>query len=193
MTEPPNNAGRPSVGLVELALGFGKVAVLSFGGGLTAWARLVIVEQRKWLEDEEFLSALTFCRVLPGPNQLNMAVYVGARLRGFPGVMAAVLGLWTLPFLIILGLGIAYFHYHDVPEVRQVLRGVTAASVGMTLAMGIKVGARYFKRIDALVFITVAFVAAGIMRWPLLPTLAVLGPLAVYWYWPRLPAEKKEA
>src|SRR5262245_43927733 len=116
MTDASNPQARPPVALTDLALGFGKVAVLSFGGGLTAWARLVIVEQRRWLEDEEFLSALTFCRVLPGPNQLNMAVYVGARLRGFPGVLAAVFGLWTLPFLIVLGLAVAYFHYHDVPE-----------------------------------------------------------------------------
>ena len=190
---PPSPAPRPPVTLSELALGFGKIAVLSFGGGLTAWAQLVIVEQRKWLDDEEFLSALTLSRILPGPNQLNMAVYVGSRLRGLPGVAAAVIGLWTLPLIIILALGFAYFHYHHVPAVSQVLRGVTAASVGMTIAMGLKVGQRYVRQIDAILLIVAAFVAAGIMRWPLLPTLAVLGPLAVAWYWPRKPAPPQEA
>ena len=54
MTEP---ATKP--GLLELALTFNKISLASFGGGLSAWARRVIVEEKKWLDDEEFLSALT--------------------------------------------------------------------------------------------------------------------------------------
>ncbi len=69
MTEP---ATKPR--LLELALTFNKISLASFGGGLSAWARRVIVEEKKWLDDEEFLSALTLSRVLPGANQMNFAV-----------------------------------------------------------------------------------------------------------------------
>jgi len=183
MTE--SQATVPSVSLTDLALGFGKIAIASFGGGLSAWARLIIVEQRRWLNDDEFLSALTLCRVLPGPNQLNMAVYVGTRLRGWPGALAALVGLLTLPFLIVLGLAVIYFNYHHMPQVKSFLRGVTAASVGLTLSMGFKVIGHYRTDVAAWLFIAAAFVSAGILRWPLLPTLVVLGSLGIYWYWPR--------
>jgi DNA-directed RNA polymerase specialized sigma24 family protein len=76
MTEP---ATKP--GLLELALTFNKISLASFGGGLSAWARRLIVEEKKWLDDEEFLSALTLSRVLPGANQMNFAVYVGNRFH----------------------------------------------------------------------------------------------------------------
>lgn len=133
----------PKVSLANIVMGFSKIAVASFGGGLSAWSRLVIVEQRRWMSDEEFLSALTFCRVLPGANQINMAVYVGARLRGFPSVLSALLGLLALPTCIVAAMAVVYFHYRQVPALSSALRGVTAASVGMTLAMGFQVGARY--------------------------------------------------
>jgi len=74
MTEPTT---KPR--LLELALTFNRISLSSVGSGLSAWARRVIVEEKKWLDDEEFLSALTLSRVLPGANQMNFAVYVGNR------------------------------------------------------------------------------------------------------------------
>ena len=89
MTEPrpaaPPAPRRQPVSLSALALAFLKIALSSLGGGLSAWALRVIVEERRWLTEEQFLAALTICRILPGPNQVNMAVYVGTRLRGLPG------------------------------------------------------------------------------------------------------------
>jgi chromate transporter len=177
----------PPVSLASLAMGMCQVTMFSFGGGVSAWAQLVIVEQRRWLSEEEFLSALTFCRVLPGANQLNMAVYVGARLRGFPGVLAALAGMLTLPFCFILLLGYVYLQYHDVPEVKDALHGAAAATVALMLALGFKTAAKSCKRVDDVVFLLVTFFAVGVKRWSLIPTLSLLAPLAVWWYWPREP------
>ncbi len=188
MTEPTPSPLSPPT-LLDLMLGFGKIAVVSFGGGLSAWARQVVVEERRWLDDDDFLSALTLCRILPGPNQLNLAVYVGTRTRGFPGAIAALIGLLTLPIGIILALGAVYFAYRDEPQVQAVLRGITAASVGLTLSMGFKVLPRYKTDPMAWALIVASFIAAGVMRYPLLPTLAVLCPIAIAWYWPRKPRE----
>ena len=118
MTEP---ATKPR--LLELALTFNKISLVSFGGGLSAWARRVIVEEKKWLDDEEFLSALTLSRVLPGANQMNFAVYVGNRFHGFEGAIAAVLGLITVPFLIILALAYVYVPpQHDTCDTGRAAR-----------------------------------------------------------------------
>ncbi|HEV7731474.1 MAG TPA: chromate transporter [Candidatus Binatia bacterium] len=173
------------VSLVALAAGFLKIALASFGGGLSAWARVVVVEERKWLGDEEFLSALTLCRVLPGPNQVNMAVFVGTQLRGMPGALAALLGLLGVPLLIIVGLGVAYFHYHHVPQLQSVLGGAVAAATGMALSMGFKVGGPLLHDPVALALAVAAFVAVGLLHWSLVAVVVVLGGFGMWWYWPR--------
>ena len=83
---------RPNPSLVELALTFNHIALASFGGGLSAWSREVIVVEKGWMAEEEFLSAITMCRILPGANQVNLAVFVGAKFRGVLGAIAAVIG-----------------------------------------------------------------------------------------------------
>ena len=69
---------RANPSLLELALTFNHIALASFGGGLSAWSREVIVVEKGWMAEEEFLSAITMCRILPGANQVNLAVFVGA-------------------------------------------------------------------------------------------------------------------
>ena len=88
------------VSLLKLASTFNGIALASFGGGLSAWSREIVITRRGWLTDAEFLSAMMLCRLLPGANQVNVAVFVGARMRGAPGALAAVLVLITVPFEI---------------------------------------------------------------------------------------------
>jgi chromate transporter len=173
------------VSLAALAGGFLKVALASFGGGLSAWSRQVVVEEKRWLGDEEFLSALTLCRVLPGPNQVNMAVFVGTQLRGVPGAFAALAGLIGVPLAIVIGLGVAYFHYHHVPQLQSVLAGAVAAATGMALSMGFKVGGPLLRDPVGLALAVAAFVTVGVLRWPLVAVVVVLGGFGMWWYWPR--------
>ena len=81
--EPTRDAEK--VSLFELAWTFNHIALASFGGGLSAWSREVLVVEKKWMGEEEFLSAMTMCRILPGANQVNMAVFVGTKMAGIPG------------------------------------------------------------------------------------------------------------
>ena len=168
---------RPS--LFELALTFNHIALASFGGGLSAWSREVVVVEKNWMEDEDFLSAVTMCRILPGANQVNLAVFVGVKFRGIPGALAAVFGLTLVPVLIVLALSYFYFQFHEVPAVQGILKGAAAAAVALTLSMVVL--------IPALLFLAV-FLMNGIARWPLLACLSLLAPLAVLWAWPK---EKK--
>ncbi len=131
---------KPSISLLDLAFTFNHIALASFGGGLSAWSREVLVVEKKWMEEEEFLSAVTMCRILPGANQVNLAVFVGTKMRGIPGAISAVVGLTTIPVVIILALGYAYFKFHEVPALKGVLRGATAAAVALTLSMAFKTG-----------------------------------------------------
>lgn len=191
-------AARPDtklpVTLIGLALTFLKIAMVSLGGGMSAWALRVLVEERRWLTDEEFLGALTLCRILPGANQVNLAVHVGTRYRGVPGAAAALAGLTLVPLAIILVLGVLYFSHHQVPALKDSMNGLVAAAAGMTLAVGVKLGAQYRRDPVAIVLASAAFVGMAVLRWPLLLVLGVLAPIGVGWYWPRgTPAQKGQA
>ena len=176
---PPGD--RP-VALFALALAFLKIAISSLGGGLSAWALRVIVEERRWLTEEEFLAALTICRILPGPNQVNMAVYVGTRFRGLPGAVAALAGLTLVPLGLVLGVGALYFGHRDNHGLRAVMTGLAAAAAGMTLSVGVKLGAGYLRQPMAMALAALAFVTVGYLKWPLLLVIGTLGPMGVLWY-----------
>jgi chromate transporter len=173
----------PPPTLRELFLLFNRLTLVSFGGGLTAWARKLIVEDKGWLDDAEFLSACALARVLPGANQANFAIYVGHRFRGLSGAIAALLGLTLVPFCIVVGLAWMYFDTGTPPGVQDALRGVTAAAVGLALAAGLKAGDGFFRRPAALTFITVAFVGSVLLHLPLPAVLAILAPLAFLLAW----------
>ena len=172
------------VSLWDIAASYLRVSLSSFGGGLSAWAQLIVVEERKWLTNEEFLAAFGLCRILPGPNQINFAIYVGLRLRGTRGALAALAGLIIVPFVILVSLGIAYFHLQNIQSVSAALRGMSAVAVGMTLGTGFKLSRRYAFTPWTFFIMVAAFITIGVFRRPLLPVLAVLVPLniMVSWY-----------
>ncbi|MDX1870859.1 chromate transporter [Mycolicibacterium sp. 120266] len=173
------------VSLRELALTFNHIALASFGGGLSAWSREVLVVEKQWLGEAEFLSAMTMCRILPGANQVNMAVFAGTKMRGLPGAVAAVVGLCFMPLVIILVLSFVYFRFKEVPAVKGVLHGASAAAVALTLTMVIKTGQKCLTGVVPVLLFAGAFVLNGVLRWPLLETLAILAPLSLLWAWPR--------
>src|SRR5438445_13891263 len=92
---------RERVRLATIAAVFSRIGLSSFGGGLIAWMHREAVERRRWLGDQEFLSGLAICQVLPGGNMVNMSVYLGTRLRGAIGALTAVLGLMRLAVLVV--------------------------------------------------------------------------------------------
>jgi chromate transporter len=181
----PEASSAPVVTLTSLALCFLQIALSSFGGGLSAWTQRIVVERRRWLDNEQFLTAVTISRLFPGPNQVNMAIFVGQHFKGLPGALAALVGLLGIPLAILLTLGWAYFHFHTVPELRATLSGVVAAAAGMALSMGFKLVGGYLRQPAAMVFGVAAFAGVSLFHFSLPLVVLVLAPLAMAWYWPR--------
>ncbi|MFS6826234.1 chromate transporter [Cyanobium sp. ATX 6F1] len=175
----------PPPGLRALFIGMLQVSLSSFGGGLSAWSQRIVVEQRRWMTNESFLTGLTVARLFPGPNQINMAVYIGASFRGLVGAAVALAGMLLLPFTALMLVGLLYFHFHELPSVDRVLAGVVAAAAGMALSMGFKILDQYWRDPMALVLAAVTFVAMVVFHVQLIPLVLVAGPLAMAWYWPR--------
>ena len=174
------NEASPSTvpGRWELFLRFTQVAVSGFGG-VTPFARRMLVEERRWLNDEEFTDVLSLCQLLPGPNIVNIAVCVGARYHRARGAFAAFTGLMAAPFVIVLALGALYTQYGHLPAVSALFRGISAAASGLVVAMGLKMAASRRLRSVMALFAVATFVGIALLRLPLVAVLLGVAPLGV--------------
>src|SRR5207248_5080704 len=112
------------VPLSALFIGFLRVSLSGFGGGLV-WARRVVVEQRRWMDEQEFAETLTLCQLMPGPNIVGITVCVGAKLRGAIGAIAAVAGFILVPWTIGLALGGLVLGHADIAVLQGILGGLS--------------------------------------------------------------------
>jgi chromate transporter len=176
-SEPPIR-----VTLGELYRGFLGTGARGFGGTLP-WARRMMVEERRWLTEREFVDLFSLCNFLPGPNVSSMSVIVGARFRGVAGSLAALGGLLTVPLTTILTLAALYARFGQAAGVEAMLRGVGAAAGGLVLASGLRMASAVGRTPRVLVFLVAAFVSVAVLRWPLVPVLLGLGSLSVLAAW----------
>jgi chromate transporter len=166
------------VGKAELFLGFLKIGMLGFGG-IAPWARHVIIEERRWLTEKEFAAILGIGQVLPGPNTMNAAVIIGDRFQGVAGVLLCLLGQMLVPLVIVTALGAAYARYAGVPGVAAAVIGAAAGAAGLVMGTGLKMARRIRPAPLSLLVAAAAFVAVGLLEWPLVPVVAVLVPLGI--------------
>jgi chromate transporter len=181
---PAGAAARHIPGAAELFMAFAKMALFGFGGVL-AWSRRIIVQERGWLTPEEFNEQLALCQVLPGGNILNFSVMYGSRCAGVAGALAALLGLIGPPMVLMIIAGILYQHYGALPALRGMFASLAAAAAGLLVATATQmVRATIKDRLRPAHLVTLAtFVAAGVLRWPLLVVMAVLMPVSIALAW----------
>jgi chromate transporter len=169
--ETPRNGAQPahaSPSFRQIVSVFGKIGLLSFGGPAAQIALMhrVLVDERRWLDERRFLSALSFCMLLPGPEAMQLATYAGWRLHGVKGGLAAGL-LFVLPgALLVLALSILYGAYGQTPTVAALFVGVKAAVLAIVLQALVRVANRAIKgRLDWTVA-AAAFVAIFFFNLP---------------------------
>jgi len=164
------------VSLGALFIAFLKVSLCGFGGGLV-WARRITVEQRRWIDEEEFTDILSLCQFMPGPNIIGIAVCVGAKLRGSMGAIVAASGFVLIPLMIGFPLGLLCLQHAHLAVFQNVLRGVSAVGAGLLIATGIRMLMPHRSRPLALIVAALAF---GGMAFTKLPLLAVLIGVALF-------------
>ncbi|MDA1101281.1 MAG: chromate efflux transporter [Proteobacteria bacterium] len=140
---------------------FAKIGLLSFGGPTAQIALMhrVIVEERKWLSEQSFLNALSFCMFLPGPEAMQLATYAGWRLHGMRGGLAAGL-LFVLPgAVLVLALSMGYAAFGNVPIVQAVFDGIQAAVLVIVIEALLRISKRALKKPMQWFVALVSFVA----------------------------------
>jgi chromate transporter len=164
----------------DLTRVFGRIGLLSFGGPAAQIALMhrELVEQRPWLTDAEYLRALSFCMLLPGPEAMQLATYCGWRLRGTPGGLIAG-GLFVLPGAIfIMVLAMAYTAYGQLPLASALLLGVQAAVLAIVAQALWKLSNRALKTNLHRALAIAAFTALFVFHLPfplVIATAAIIG------------------
>jgi chromate transporter len=169
--------------LADVFWSFLKIGGSAFGGSTQAMMHREVVERRKWVDDEAFLAGLAISQVLPGANPVNLALYMGLKARGGLGAAVAVTAMIIPAFCIILLMGFAYRQYSGMPITHFILGGVAAVGIGATLAVGAKVTSKLPRDIWTVAIGVTVFVAVGVMRWPMLPVVAIAVPLSIGIAW----------
>ncbi len=157
--------GRPIlVPLSDAVRIWAMVGWLSFGGpaGQIALLHREVVEKRRWVSEDRFLHALSFCTLLPGPEAQQLATYLGWLLHRTPGGLIAG-GLFVLPSVaILLGLSLLYVHAGQSPWLLHALGGVKPVVVAVVLGAGWTLGRRVARRPVPLALAALAFGALSL-------------------------------
>ena len=174
---------RASASLADVFWVFLKIGASAFGGSTQAMVHREMVDRRRWITDEAFLAGLAIAQVLPGANPVNLALYMGMKARGGAGAIVAVTAMIIPAFCIIMLMGFAYRQYSGLPITHFILGGVAAVGIAATLAMGAKVATKLPRNVATIAIGLAVFVAVGILRWPMLPVVAVAVPLSIGVAW----------
>lgn len=151
----------PHPSLPELFRVFGRIGLLSFGGPAAQISLMhtELVDRREWLNEQQFLGALSFCMLLPGPEAMQLATYAGWRLHGVRGGLLAGL-LFVLPgAIVILGLALGYAYFGDLPLIQSLFIGVQAAVIAIVFQALLKLSRKALKEWDSWVLSLLGFLA----------------------------------
>jgi len=159
-------------------VGFFRIGVSGFGG-VMPMARWMLVDDRRWMDDQEFTRLLGLAQTVPGPNILNLAIVLGDRHHGVRGALAAGLGLMLAPLAIVLTLAALLEHYRNLEVIRRILPGVSAAAAGLVVAVALRLASRLERKPWMVGLGLLTFLAAVTSRIPLPLILLTLGPVGV--------------
>jgi len=169
------------ISLSDLIRSFARIGVLSFGGPAAQIALMHrdLVDDRKWVSEADFLSALSFCMLLPGPEAMQLATWIGWRQHGTLGGLIAGL-LFVLPgAAVVLALSMIYAAYGEIPLVAALFTGVQAAVVAVVIEALLRVSKRALKSPAYWVVAGLAFLALFLFG---LPFPVVILAAAAYGY-----------
>ena len=177
-----SNAQAPKLG--DIFIQFLIIGAISFGGGIIAYERILLVDKRKWLSSDEFMAYLAISQTMPGLNSVNMAVLAGDYLRGALGAITATIGLILPGSFFVLGVGVLYATASDHPLANLILIGIAAAASGLLAAVTYRIGEDNWRQIKSLLVIVATFLLMSVVKLSLPIVLLIMAPIAIYIYRP---------
>jgi chromate transporter len=154
--------------LATLTRTFARIGILSFGGPAAQIALMhrEVVDRHRWVEERDYLSALSFCMLLPGPEAMQLATWIGWRTHGTAGGLIAG-GLFVLPgALVVLALSAVYAAFGTLPVIAAVFGGVQAAVIAVVIEALLRLSKRALRGRADLAVAALSFAALYVFGLP---------------------------
>jgi chromate transporter len=162
----PTNS--PAIPFVDALSVWIKIGLMSFGGPAAQIALMhrMVVEERSWLTERQYLNALSFCMLLPGPEAMQLATYTGWRLHGIAGGLAAGLAFVLPGAAVVLALSMVYAAFGNVPLVEAIFLGVKAAVLVIVIEALLRIAKRALIGAEAWLLAAFSFVGIFFLALP---------------------------
>lgn len=165
-----------------LFLSFLKIGLVGFGGGIAVLAmiRNVTVRKRHWLTDAEFAEAVALAQSLPGTSAGNSVTYIGVRLRGWRGAVAAMTGFILPSMIMMIVLAITYKHINNLSGTQQFFHGLNGAVVALILVTAWRMGKNILTERWQWLLAVLALLAVAILNATVLEVVFAAGLIGIY-------------
>ncbi|GAA5143620.1 chromate efflux transporter [Nocardioides marinquilinus] len=164
------------------------ISLQTFGGpaGQIAVMQRTLVDEKRWIGQQRFLFALSYCTLLPGPEAQQLATYVGWLLNGVRGALVAGV-LFVLPGVVaLLALSAVYVGYGDTTVVESLFLGLAPAVVAIVAQAVWRVGRKGLTHPGLVALAVASFVALAVFAVPF-PAVVAVGALAGWLLGRRVP------
>ena len=180
----------------QLFYTFFKIGAFTLGGGyaMLPMVEKAVVDKKKWIGSDEFWDMIAIVQSLPGVFAVNTALYVGRRIAGLKGGLAAMLGAILPSFIIILLIATLFKDYKDNPTIERIFKGIRPCVVALILAPSIRMiqSAKLTWKTLLLFAIVVALIAWLKVASVYVIVAAIIGSAAYAYYHEKKSKEEKQ-
>lgn len=140
-----------------LAQIFLRLGLFAYGGPVAhnAMMRDIVVDQKKWFTDDEFLEMMSFTNLIPGPNSTEMALIIGHKKGGIKGALIAGISFISPAIIIVLAFTSIYIHFHTLPEMEMISKGLIPALLIIIGTAGFKLASKTVTTLSHQVFLAI--------------------------------------
>ena len=172
MTSPSPIMNPKTTSLSKIFTRFLRLGLTAFGGpAMVAYIRSMAVEREKWLDDTTFNNGVSLCQAVPGATAMQVAAYVGLKIRGLAGAIAAFIGFGLPAFVLMMVLSALYMHMFTLPPVVSIFRGLQVIIVAIIATAAVTFARTSLKK---WVHVVIALIAAAMFLSGVHPILVIL-------------------
>ena len=164
-----------------LFLSFLKIGVTGFGGGFAVLTqiRFLVIHERRWLSEQDFVEALALGQSLPGTSAGNAVTYIGFRLRGWRGASVSLAGFILPSMLMMIALAVFYDRLRALPNTEQLFHGFNAAVVALIAVTAWRMGKHTSSKGWQRILIVLAFGAVVFLKATVIEVILISGLIGI--------------
>jgi len=167
-----------SPSIAKLFFSFLRLGLTAFGGpAMIAYIKELSVKKNKWLDEERFKDGVVLCQSIPGATAMQMAGYVGLRVKGIGGALVSYIGFGLPAFILMLTFSVLYSTFHELSFVRSLFAGLQVIIVAIIAQATYSFGKNSVKNYQSLLIavFSASFLGIGVSPFLVIPGAGLTG------------------